>query len=171
MLFWRTDMERSPEDDQAIPKAGIGLLGMVFALFFASIFLFYPAWKTSQAKKWTTTFCRVISSELAQTQSSRSTRKIFKAEIRYLYFFNGKEYESDQVCFLHFGSNHSERPKALVKRFPAGSMQNCFVNPEFPAEAVLDRDFNGNVWIAGFMLLVALFGGIQFVRALKEETW
>ncbi len=175
MLFSRPDMEKSSNKDGHVPEAGIGLLAVVFALFFASIFLFYPAWKTSQAEGWKAVPCRVISGELVRGRSSSgrhgTSRTTYKAEIRYSYSFNGREYESDQVCFLHSASNHVERHQDFLKRFPAGSERSCFVDPEFPSEAVLDRGFNGNLWGAGFALLVALFGGIQFVRALKKESW
>ena len=68
-------------------------------------------------------------------------------------------------------SGHAAKAK-VVKRYPKGSERTCFVDPDRPYEAVIERGYYGDMWfglIPGLFVLVGLGGIIGTVIAGKKK--
>lgn len=88
--------------------------------------------------------------------SSHRTR--YHAKVAYQYDYAGRTWHSDWVTFDGQPSFTSySRAEATVKRYPAGQTVTCWVNPDAPWQAVLEKHQDSAVWLWS---LVLVFGGI-----------
>jgi len=131
-------------------------LGVFYGMFLR------PMMKIEQAKDWPEIPCTVISSRVQSHEGDDSTT--YSVDIFYAYTFNGREYKSNRYSFMLGSSSGYERKKAVVNAHPPGKKAVCYVNPDDPAEAVIERGYTDDVW---FCLIPLVFvavgaGGIFF---------
>ncbi len=140
------------------------LFGLPFMLAGAAMLYFLvltPFFKYQESKNWLEKPCEIISSSL-KTHSD-SDGDTYSPEITYKYIFEGKQYESNQLDFTGFSSSSDySGENSAVLGYPAGSQAVCYVNPENPNEAVLQKE-----WGRGAFKWVAIpFGGVFFCVGL-----
>jgi hypothetical protein len=144
-------------------KGGCG--GIVAVLFFGVFFaagcgmLYYFAvltlWGVYSASSWQPTPCEIVSSQLKESQGDDSTT--YRIEIKYKYKVAGREYQSDRYKFFGISSNTGvESKRQAVRKHPPGKKTTCFVNPQDPNDAVIER---GLTWD----MLWGLFGVPFFI--------
>lgn len=145
-----------------------GCMTMFFSVFFLagagfSLFFLAPAVKVLRAKSWPATNCTIVSSQV-RTHPSDDSSPTFSVEVLYTYSYRGREYKSDRYQFLGGSSGGYQDKERIVRRLPPLTRVPCYVNPDEPAEAVLNRDFSSE-YAFGFVpilfMLVGL-GGIFF---------
>jgi hypothetical protein len=88
-------------------------------------------------------------------------------DILFAYQAQGREFRSNRYNFLGGSSSGRRGKAAIVQRFRAGTKGVCFVNPQDPFEAVLDRGFTGGMWfglIPGVFFVIGLAGIVSAVR-------
>ena len=115
--------------------------------------------------------CVVLSSEVKRHPGDDADT--FSVAIRFRYTFRGRAYESGRYDFEPGSSSGSDAKQEIVDRLPAGSETTCWVNPERPSEAVIDREAGSWAWFALFPLpfLAVGTGGIWWViRARRKEA-
>jgi hypothetical protein len=139
----------------------------MFALAFlggglgAAYFLaFQPLAGMVRSRDWVQTPCQIVSSEFKrQNQSSQ-------VKIVYAYAVDGKEYESDQYCFMAISSNTATRWKRrVVANHPPGKQTVCFVNPSDPMEAVIERGWVPDMWWMLFPIPFLCVGAVSVMVA------
>ena len=131
-----------------------------------------------RSRDWVQTPCQVVSSEVLR--GGKSSR----VKIVYGYSVAGKEYESDQYCFMAISSNTATRWKRrVVADHPPGKQTVCFVNPGDPTEAVIHRGWVPDMWWllfpipflgVGAVALLAATGAIHFPSSKspgKPSSW
>jgi hypothetical protein len=135
-------------------------------------FFVRPALKVLQAKNWRQIPCVVISSEVRSHDSDDGTT--YSVNILYAYEVNGKEYKSNRYQFMAGSSSGYDRKATIVRRHPPGTKTVCFVNPDDPTEAVLERGFTKGLWF-GLIPLVFVAAGVAGIfsnlRKLREQRF
>lgn len=126
--------------------AGIGvLIGVVI-----------PQWKKyNDAKGWVETPAKIIWSRVESHTDDDGTT--YSVDIFYRYEFEGKEYKSNTVGFMSGSSSGREGKEEKVRANPPGKTVTCYVNPDKPWLALLERDLG---WWALFALFPLPFIGI-----------
>jgi hypothetical protein len=73
---------------------------------------------------------------------------------------DGKPYSSERYSF-DFGSTSGRKGKQrVVDQYPRGAQRTCYVNPDDPSEAVINRDFVPTMLFGLFPLIFVAVGGI-----------
>lgn len=155
-----------------------GCGGRVVAFLFGTIFfsagvamifgfIVIPMQKISAAKEWTETPCTVIWSRVRSHEGDDSTT--YDVEIFYEYEVNGSVHRSNTRSFVSGSSSGLSGKQKVVKEFPARKETVCYVNPEVPEQAVLDRELSslGLWWL--FPIPFALIGFAVMVASLFSK--
>lgn len=131
-----------------------------------------------RAKDWIETPATVLTARLAEVSDSDGTTN--RVEVRYRYYFAGRDYESTRFDFTTGSTNIGvDAMLAAVRRLESNPETRCWVNPAQPAEAVLERGFPTGAILGIFFcapfLLVGVLGvggacfGPRLVRAYREH--
>jgi hypothetical protein len=114
----------------------------VFA--FLGAFILYvdtlrPAVQSFLAQRWMETPCVVDSSEVAISPGRRSST--YHIKVVYHYDCDGQTYTAHRY---QFGAASSTRARArrIVSLYPPGKHAICYVNPNAPGSAVIERGLN-----------------------------
>jgi hypothetical protein len=147
--------ERSIMSQWLLPAAFLGI-----GLGFFAIFI-WKLRKTRRAMSWPTVSGRIVSS--AVVKSGRGEDTEYQPAIRYEYQVNGKSFGSD-VCRFGFedGATEGESEQA-VGQYPAGRTVSVYVNPDEPAEAVLEPGLTGSSTRSYVVVGTVFFGMGLFI--------
>jgi hypothetical protein len=134
--------------------------------FIASIFLWLMMRSYMRAREMTTwpqVACLILSSEVEENRIAENVAPDFRLAVLYRYQFQGKDYESP-LWSLRGSMPRTEKSavEKLVKQFPQGSQQTCWVNPRHPEIAVLKIDSRAagySLWFPGLFFL----GGVGMI--------
>jgi len=147
--------------------ASMGCLRTIFALFLIiGVGIFYlvtvrPFLQVVSASKWVQTPCVIDSSRVdVHPNSDRHGRATYSIEVAYHYTFQGSDFTSRHYQFDTGGSTTGFAAKQrVVSQYPPGRKTFCYVNPEAPAEAVIDRGAHAGMAIGAIFLIFSLIGG------------
>lgn len=138
-------------------------LFVFFGIFFAAgcgfffIMFLWPVIRILGARDWVETPCEIVSSEVGvHSDSDGSTYSI---DIEYAYAVDGREYLSDRYSFDETSSSGRAGKQRVVDEHPVGSEHICYVDPDNPDEAVLNRGFVPTLWFGLFPLIFVAVGG------------
>ena len=112
-----------------------------------------------EAKSWTKTPCRIVAAELVS--QTGSDQPVYRTDFTYAYQVDGKNYVGKRDSVLTTYSKHSVAQDRL-RALPVGAEAVCYVNPNDPADAILDRSVSG-----GELLIFWVFGG----SAIAMGAW
>lgn len=149
----------------------VRIVGLVFFLVGLGVFVGLsgiPLKGWFAARDWPAVPCTITSSEVASHSSSDGTT--YSIQIRYAYEYEGRTFEGTEYNFFGGSSSGYDRKQAVVDRYPAGATRECFVNPEEPAEAVLNRDFSFTYLIGCFGLIFLLIGLALLLHRAKAAA-
>lgn len=174
---WELGRENSASSATAISRKIPAVAGRAFLLVFFSVFLlaglvFFgvlfvrPVLKIMQAKNWLEVPCTILSSEVRSYRDSDGNTQ-HRADIFYRYTFEGEEFRSNQHQFLAMSGDESSR--SATQRYPAGSEAVCYVNPNDPSEAVLEREFTTGLLLGLFPLLFVGVGAAGLIWQVKTR--
>ena len=146
--------------------SGLGCL-FLFALPFAAVGV-VMAYLTAAAvvewasmQSWVEVEAHIDSVALQQNHDSDSTT--YEVTASYRYTFEGRDYQGTRVG-IHSGSDnigdYHEATYAALSDY-RGRTFRCFVDPDAPSHAILDRDLRWGL-LGFYMLFVVLFGGAGF---------
>lgn len=140
-----------------------GCLVFFFGLFFlvgAALFYFLfirPVGLIVAARSWQETPCTIVSSQVGEHSDSDGTT--YSVDITFAYEVDGAEMRSSDYDFSKGSSSGYDRKKAVVDRYPPGSRAVCYVDPENPRRAVINRNFSAG-YLIGLFPLLFLFAGL-----------
>jgi hypothetical protein len=118
-------------------------------------FVGYNWSKSHEAQTWIQVPCKII-------QASSGGRG--GGKVRYTYEFAGNHYESNRVTFGLHSRNATYR-----RAFEDGRAVTCFVDPQNPAEAVLERDVDA-VFVFLCIVFTAVGAGLTIRKRLMKKS-
>lgn len=153
-------------------KGCLFLFGLVFfaaGLVAFSATIVAPLWITIRAQSWREVPATILSSEIDESHSSDGTT--YRADIKFQYDFENQTYTS-KTWNTEWATTYGSRSSATaaLQRFPVGTNHPCYVNPNNPERAVLDRSFQlSNLWGLLTLLFIIIGGAVMF-GALKPAS-
>ena len=150
-------------------KAGTGCLILFFGIFAAAgtltlwMFTIRPFWGIVDGQSWVETPCTIVSSEVEVHLDGEGNT--YSIEIKYDYDFNGRPYRGERYHFMYGMSSSGRSGKQkVVDRYPVGLQTSCYVDPDDPSEAVLNRGLTADLWWGLFSLpfLAVGYGGLLY---------
>jgi hypothetical protein len=136
------------------------VLGTIFAVVGGALFVFIgvlPALRLIRASGWIETECTIVSSTIRSHTSDEGTT--YKVDILYEYEAGGNRYRSNRYDFVDFSSSGYSGKRVIVDSHPAGSTAVCYVDPDDPTRAVLNRQFRAS-YLVGLLPLIFLLAGV-----------
>lgn len=147
--------------------AGRGCLTLFFAFFLligaaATVALAVQAFHEAEVWGWPEHPCTIVAATVEETGQASSP---YRPSVRFVYEIDGVRYESDRLTLASVDTASYDRAREPSDRYLVGSEATCRVDPENPAEAVLEARFP---WIGLVSLLPLLFvavgaGGMYLV--------
>jgi hypothetical protein len=118
-----------------------------------------------EALSWEKVPCTIVSSRIEPAADDS-----YRPDIRYKYHYKAAPYASRRVWFVKHETDTHADVKAIVSRYPEGLSTFCYVNPEDPKVAVLERGLRPGLLLAVFPLALALIGLAGLVRRLVQRV-
>jgi len=150
-------------------KAKTGKLAWVLIPFFGVFFVagagflyvafIRPAIKIQAAEDWVETPCTILFSDIRSHEGDESTT--YSLDIFYAYTVDGVEYKSSRYSFSTGSSSSYEWRQKERDRYRRDKPAVCYVDPDDPYEAVLNRGFTPDTWfglIPGVFVLAGAIG-------------
>jgi len=167
--------DRGPISKKARSGAMIGamiLLPGIFFLFGAGFlipFFVLPALQIVEARSWIEVPCEIVSSGVRTHPSDNGAT--YSIDVLFRYEIEGREYRANRYQFMGGSSSGYGHRAEIVAALPAGAGTLCYVNPNDPFEAVIERGFTGD-YLFGLMPLIFTLigiGGLVFaIKALRS---
>lgn len=128
--------------------AGLGFLTPIFIL---------PVARMAGAIDWQPATCEIIEARLYT--SSDSDGSTYRVDVNYRYEFGGRSYAGDRYRFMRMTTSGRDSKASAVARLNRERRVPCWVNPENPAESVIERGPSNEMWFALIPLVFVLVGG------------
>jgi hypothetical protein len=121
----------------------------------------WVAWqRVEETRAWPQVPCQIVSSRVAREQPTPNSNPAYRAEVRYRYAYEGKEYLGTRLKRVDSPSQHEEVIRQRIAPWKAGTEAVCHVNPADPQVAVLKHDTRAALYSLWFPLLF-VFGGLR----------
>jgi len=179
VFTWQRD--RTPEKvapsrlPSASPRAGrgVGVVVLAACAILGSIFTWYFTVGTWQeyfdARHWPEVPCVVESSRVQSHRGDDSTT--YSVDILYRYAVNERAFRSNQYSFIGGSSSGYADKRLIVAQHPEGKATVCFVNPDDPYVALLDRDFSWSMLLTVIPIVPMMIGIVGlFVMTRKADS-
>lgn len=151
-------------------KVVVFFVALVFCAVGSVLFYFLSALPLQgwmDARQWASVPCTIVRSDVDSHHSDDGTT--YSVDIAYRYTWDGETYTGEAYNFFSGSSSGRSYKEAIVNEYPVDSTRECFVNPENPGEAVLNRDFNFT-YLIGVFGLIFVFGGLgMFVYVFRKQ--
>ena len=174
---WRrgsTDEGGRPISDAAASShRGIWLqvgFGMIFVLVGGGFFIgmaLLPALHLLEAQWWEATSCTIVSSTVRSHQSDDGTT--YSVDILYEYEWDGGLWRSNSSSFVTWSSSGYDSKAEQVAQHPPGSTTVCFVDPDDPTRAVLERGLSLGYLLGLLPLIFVVAGGAVAGHGLSRR--
>ena len=131
-----------------ISRPESGIVGKVCVLVLCAAFVvagwvnLYNTWSeeatASAMEQWPEVSATVVSSTLVETREDRRTT--YSIEILYSYEYGGVAFRSDDWGVAPIPSRFRHSAERQLKEFEPGTAIVCYVNPDNPGQAVIQRE-------------------------------
>lgn len=159
---------------------GIFFFGIFFVAGSAMLYFMtlLPLGSVLLARGWIETPCTIVSSEVGVNRDSDGDT--YKIEVEYTYDVGGREFTGQRYNFmLDMYSGGREGKQEVVQSLPPGTQTVCHVNPNDPADAVLNRGLTADMWwglfpfpffLVGSIGLLAMTGVVKFGKQRRAGS-
>jgi len=133
------------------------LPGIVLPLLMLYFFFLIPLRRVRRAKFWRKTPCVIVSSSVSEDATDSG---LYRMRVTYQFDFGGLDYSSSRYSFSPSSATSGYRGKRRVARgLLPGTTTFCYVNPDNPCDAVIDRGLTWDmvVWGAFAILFLGIF--------------
>ena len=138
----------------------------VGSLFIWYLWAFYQ--KSSRMDNWVETPCVIEKSEIDSSGLTQHYGTKYQLVTLYRYEFEGKEYHGTKFQRIQPASSQKDKIEKKRVLVPEGISTVCFVDPESPDSAVLQKDTKASIYSIWFPGLF-VFGGVgMIVSALRS---
>lgn len=148
-------MHPSPRWRQVGGALCLALFGGTFLYFLVPEILANLA-----AANWNAASCRILSSGI-MTQEPRNSEEgdiLYRVAVHYSYEAAAQRYESRRYRFVDPFTNDRIAAETAVAGYAPGSVVSCYVDPDDPRQAVLDRNLSPFALIALLPAAIAALG-------------
>jgi hypothetical protein len=153
---------RSILDNEKVYITAFWLLLAVVAIFFT--YLDVIIWiEALSMDKWVETDCHIIESRVEE-EGGKDWTDLFV--VVYQYDWNGETKEANVYSLEYNGGSYYPDPNNLVTQYPIGSVKKCYVNPENPNQAVLEKESTVSIFFS-FLVFVLFIISVLHLYA----TW
>lgn len=136
------------------------LPGIVLPLLMFYFFCLIPLRRVRRARSWTETPCRVMSSSVSEDATDSG---LYRIDVTYQYDFAGSYYSSSRYSFSPSSATSGYRwKKRIADRLVRGKTTFCYVNPDDPHDAVIERGVTWDMVFCGAFAIIC-FGVFLFV--------
>ncbi len=137
------------------------LIAFGFAFFAAGCIAGYftlilPLYQSYQSQSWIAHPAEITASRVDVSHDDDGTT--YRPEVHFHYELDGQAFDGTKWSFSVWSASQSWA-EAVIKRYPVGSQQTCYYNPNAPSEAVLDRSLNWVDFAGLFTLIFVIVGG------------
>ena len=142
----------------------VGFLFTAFSLYISYAIYWSHQQQTDAASHFEPVLAKILDSKVAQHNQRDATTggpiRTYAPHIQYQYQVNGQLYESTRFSYLGPSHRGKEDVEQIVARYPVGSKQTAYYNPDNPSESVLHKSmtqidlFSGYFWVP-FILVAA----------------
>ena len=161
------------------------IVGVIFTA--VSLYFAYGIYTSNQkqvdvAANYERVLATILDGKVSLTSHNPATGgnsvRTYQPRIHYQYEVGGNTYESTRFSYLAPASGDRQEMQAIVARFPVGSKQTAYYDPQNPGEAVLHRSTtridltSGYFWVPFILvsagLLMILAGWKGWLRRLRQ---
>jgi len=141
----------------------LGVFASLFlggSLLLINVIFMQPLLESGAAQNWVETPCTIVDSG-----APRSGRRA--DDVIYQYQVDGQNFQGQRYDFSSVSANGRKWLMQVEQKYRDESTDVCYVNPQDPSEAVLDRGFvnNGAGWI--FVAVLGLIGSLMFLGTAR----
>jgi len=129
-----------------------------------------PAVRILEARNWTETPCRIVSSQVGSHSGKGTT---YSVDIIFAYNVGGRGFTSAHYNFMGGSSSGYAGKREIVDRYPPGLQTVCYVNPSDPSDAVIEQRFTNDMLFGLFPLVFVGIGTAGLIWRKKtgnQET-
>lgn len=120
-----------------------------------------------KTKSWPTISGTILSSKIneVQVKQGKTHVKGYEAAINYKYNLNGKDYLSNSIHLAYEAGTNYDYAKYYVDKYPAGSTQFVYYNPDDYSFALLEAGHEAEILAEGekVYIVIGLIAGILIV--------
>jgi len=124
-------------------------MGLLFVWFIGR-----DVYARSQVRSWKPVEAVIVESRIVEEPKASSP---YRLRVRYVYSWREQQFNGDRWSWDAPGFSEYRKAQKLVERYAVDTKVVCYVNPDNPSEALLERP---TVWIALFVFLPLIFVGI-----------
>ena len=133
------------------------LPGIILPLLMLYFFFLIPWRRVRSAKSWRKTRCVIVSSSVSEDETDSGLYRIL---VTYEYDFAGRHYSSSRYSFSTLVTAGYRGKKRVAGRLAPGTTAFCYVNPDDPRDAVIERGLTWDMVFGG--AFAAIFLGAFF---------
>jgi hypothetical protein len=142
----------------------LGGVGVIFILIALSVAISaIKEWRRyHESDNWTPVTAEIISANISSRKGTKSTT--YFVNITYAYEVFGQPYQSGQFSFGSEGTGYETKKAAekVIAKYPPGSKQMIYYDPNQPAQAVLERKYDATSAILAVIVGLAGFGMVIY---------
>jgi hypothetical protein len=110
------------------------------------------------ARRWQSASCEIISSRV-QANPGSDGGSTYRVDLTYRYFVDDRGYVGDRYQFMDWSTSGSRGKAGIVARLRPGTRTQCWVNPDDPSDAVIERGLTSDLWLGLIVLPFVIVGG------------
>src|SRR6185436_432393 len=123
------------------------LPGIILPLAMFYFFFLIPLRRVRRSKSWRKTPCIIVSSSVREDETDSG---LYIMLVTHQYHFAGSEYTSSRYSFSPSSATAGRRgKKRITERLAPGTKAYCYVDPDNPDEAVIDRGLTWDAVVLG----------------------
>jgi hypothetical protein len=128
----------------------------------------WPLARGVRSWAWRPTPCVIESSKVrSHTNGGLVTVTAHWADVVYRYEFDGQTYRANTYNASDVGAGWYYGARGVARAYPASLMTTCFVNPDDPSEAVLERSISASQLYGIWPIIITGLGAFGIVAGLR----
>lgn len=156
----------SPRSTDSHWGGRLWMSGMGLTLAAAGAFFFWFLWKNyavaGRMDHWAETPCEIVASTVDGSAMDQHFQTKYEFQVTYRYEWEGRTLLGDRAKSKPVVAGIRKKLDSWESRFPTGRQTVCYVNPDDPAQAVLERDTKASIYSLWFPALFVV-GGLGIV--------
>ena len=139
------------------------LPGIVLPSAMLYFFFLLPARRVRRARSWRRTPCVIVSSAVEEDATDSG---LYTIAMTYQYALGGRRYSSSRYSFSVLATAGYRGKKRVTRRLAAGTTTACYVNPDDPRDAVINRGFTWDMVFSAIFAII-FFGAFLFFLPVR----
>jgi len=171
ILHYPTPFQRLIREPRAFAQVVVLVLAtgsILVGAITTVVFVWNPASQLLEARAWTATDCEITRSKVIAREATyrrdrhhpgprTASQTIYGLDLAYTYQVGEHAFTGNRYRFFSHSAGQAAN-QTIAGRFPVGTTTTCYVSPEDPSEAVLERTAGLEVLWALLPLLFLLAG-------------